>query len=96
MPNLNVSVPYQIFRGEALSRIHARIAEIKAQYSSQVSNLTEDWNGYSGIFSGSSAFSSAYRGIVSGCAVIRGHSATGAFPSRIFFPTLLGARARAR
>ena len=54
MPNVNVSVPYQIPQDEALSRIQARIAAIKGQYSSQVSNLTENWNGYSGAFSGSS------------------------------------------
>jgi putative polyhydroxyalkanoic acid system protein len=54
MPNVKVSVTYQIPQDEALSRIQARIAEIKAQYSSQVSNLAENWNGYSGAFSGSS------------------------------------------
>lgn len=54
MPSVNISVPYQIPQDEALSRIHARIAQIKTQYSSHVSNLTENWNGYSGAFSGSS------------------------------------------
>ena len=54
MPNVSVSVPYQIPQDEALSRIRARIAEIKARYSSEVTNLTENWNGYSGAFSGSS------------------------------------------
>jgi hypothetical protein len=53
MPNVSVSVPYQISQDEALSRIQARIAQIKAQYSSQVSDLTENWNGYVGTFSGS-------------------------------------------
>jgi Putative polyhydroxyalkanoic acid system protein (PHA_gran_rgn) len=54
MPNVNVSIPYSIPQDEALSRIHARIGEIKAQYSGQVSNLTENWYGYSGALSGSS------------------------------------------
>jgi len=54
MPNVKVSVLYQIPQDEALSRIHGRIAEIKTQYSSQVSHLTENWSGHSGAFSGSS------------------------------------------
>src|ERR1700677_987705 len=54
MPKVNVSVPYQIPQDEALSRVHARIAEIRLQYSGQATGLTEDWNGYSGAFSGSS------------------------------------------
>ena len=53
MPNVKVSVPYQIPQDEALSRIQARIVQIKAQYASTVSNLTENWNGYVGTFSGS-------------------------------------------
>jgi len=53
MPNAKVSVPYQIPQDEAFSRIRARIAEIKAQYSNMVSNLTENWTGYVGTFSGS-------------------------------------------
>lgn len=54
MPNANISVPYQIPQAEALSRVHAHIAESRAQYASQVSHLTENWNGYSVAFSGSS------------------------------------------
>jgi hypothetical protein len=54
MPKVKVSVTYQISQDEALSRIQARISEIKAQYSGQVSNLAENWNGYSGEFRGSS------------------------------------------
>jgi len=53
MPNVKVSVPYQIPQDEALRRIQGRVAAIKAQYAGQVSNLTENWNGYVGTFSGS-------------------------------------------
>jgi Putative polyhydroxyalkanoic acid system protein (PHA_gran_rgn) len=53
MPNVKVSVPYQIPQDEALTRIKARIEQIKAQYADTVSNLSENWNGYLGTFSGS-------------------------------------------
>lgn len=53
MPTVNVSVPYQISQVEALTRIQARIAQIKAQYSNKVSDLRENWSGYVGTFSGS-------------------------------------------
>jgi Putative polyhydroxyalkanoic acid system protein (PHA_gran_rgn) len=53
MPNINVSVSYQIPQNEALTRIQARVAQIKAQYSNEVSNLRENWSGYIGTFSGS-------------------------------------------
>jgi excisionase family DNA binding protein len=53
IPTVNVSVPYQISQDEALSRIQARIAQIKTQYSSKVSDLRENWSGNVGTFSGS-------------------------------------------
>jgi hypothetical protein len=53
MPKINTSVPHQLTQEEALSRIQGRIARIKAQYSGMVSDLAEDWDGYSGTFSGS-------------------------------------------
>jgi hypothetical protein len=53
VPNVKVSVPYQILQDDALHRIQRRVAAIKAQYAGQVSNLTENWNGYVGTFSGS-------------------------------------------
>jgi Putative polyhydroxyalkanoic acid system protein (PHA_gran_rgn) len=53
MPNVKVSVSYQIAQDEALSRIQARVTQIKAQYGNLVTNLTENWNGYVGTFSGS-------------------------------------------
>lgn len=55
MPNVNVSVPYQIPQDEALTRIKARIEQLKVQYANTVSNLTENWNGYVGTFSGSAS-----------------------------------------
>ena len=53
MPNVKVSVPFQIQQDEALNRVKARLTEIKSQYGNMVSNLTENWNGYVGTFSGS-------------------------------------------
>lgn len=53
MPNINVSVSYQIPQDEALTRIQTRIAQVKTQYGDKVSNLKENWSGYVGTFSGS-------------------------------------------
>ncbi len=53
MPNINVSVCYQIPQNEAFTRIQTRIAQMKAQYSNTVSDLRENWSGYDGTFSGS-------------------------------------------
>jgi len=53
MPDVKVSVPFQIQQDEALNRVKARLTEIKTQYGNMVSNLTENWNGYVGTFSGS-------------------------------------------
>jgi hypothetical protein len=54
MPNVvKVSVPFQIQQDEALNRVKACLTEIKTQYGNMVSNLTENWNGYVGTFSGS-------------------------------------------
>jgi hypothetical protein len=53
MLKVNVSVPHQISQDEALRRIQARVAEIKAQYSDQVTDLSENWNRYIGTLSGS-------------------------------------------
>jgi hypothetical protein len=51
MPDVKVSVPFQIQQDEALNRVKARLTEIKSQYGNMVSNLTENWNGYVGTFS---------------------------------------------
>jgi len=53
MPTVKVSVQYQIPQDEALSRIQRRVAQIEARYANKVNDLTENWNGYVGAFSGS-------------------------------------------
>lgn len=53
MPNVKVSIPYQIPQDEALSRLKAAIVAAKAQYSDKISDLHENWNAYAGTFSGS-------------------------------------------
>jgi hypothetical protein len=53
MPKIKASVPHELTQDEALRRIKTRTAKIKAQYSGMVSDLSENWDGYIGAFSGS-------------------------------------------
>ena len=55
MPDLNISVPYQIPQDEALRRIQRYIAQLKTQYAGTVSDLQESWNGPVGTLSGSAS-----------------------------------------
>jgi hypothetical protein len=52
MPNINVSVPDQTSREEALRRIQNFVAQIKAQYSPAITDFQETWDGNSRTFSG--------------------------------------------
>ena len=38
-----VSVPHQLSKEEALSRIKSLVDDLKAQYGNQVSNVSENW-----------------------------------------------------
>ncbi len=51
MPNLTISVPHQLTQEEALGRVKRGIAHLKTQYSSQMNNLQESWDGNVGKFS---------------------------------------------
>ncbi len=53
MPNINVSVPYQISQDEALKRIQNFVSQIETQYASAITDFQENWDGNSGTFSGS-------------------------------------------
>ncbi len=53
MPNINLSVPYQLPQDEALERIKAYITRAKAQHSDKIGNSREEWNGNVGTFSSS-------------------------------------------
>ena len=51
MPNINLSVPYQLPQDEALARIKAYVARAKAQHSDKIGNSQEEWNGNVATFS---------------------------------------------
>jgi hypothetical protein len=53
MPNINISIPHQLPPEQALTRIKDFIAQAKTQYSNEIGNLQENWNGHVGTFSGS-------------------------------------------
>lgn len=59
MPDLSVTVPYQIPQAEALRRIQAHVAQLKAQNADKISKLEESWDGYAGRFSASGMGQSA-------------------------------------
>ena len=50
MPNLDVSVGHRLSQDEALRRIRAVIAQAKTQYSDEIDDLHESWDGYAGDF----------------------------------------------
>jgi Putative polyhydroxyalkanoic acid system protein (PHA_gran_rgn) len=48
VPDLDISVPHQLSQDEALSRLKSAIADAKAEHSSKIQELREEWNGYAG------------------------------------------------
>ena len=54
MPKLTVVVPHHLTQDEALSRIKGLIERLKGQHGDRVTDLKEQWNGYTGTFSGKS------------------------------------------
>ena len=71
MANIIVSIGHRLTEDEALRRVRIRIGQIKLQYSNMVSDLTENWDGYVGTFSGSA------RGMsVSGTVIVSPSSVT--------------------
>ena len=52
MPKLQVAIPHQLSRDEALRRIQKAIANAKDQNSDKIRGLQESWDGYTGTFSG--------------------------------------------
>jgi len=51
MPNIQISVPFQLTQEEALNRIKKMLSEIKQEHGDQIQNLQENWNGNIGEFS---------------------------------------------
>jgi hypothetical protein len=46
MFKINIEEPHRLLQSEALKRIKQEIAELKTQYADTISDLHEDWNGY--------------------------------------------------
>ena len=51
MPKIEMSVPHQLGREEAMSRIQGMMTQVKEQYGSQVTDLEEQWTDSGGSFS---------------------------------------------
>lgn len=51
MPKINLSVPHSLPQEEAKTRIVKLIAETRAKFGSQVSEVKETWQGYTDTFS---------------------------------------------
>jgi uncharacterized protein (DUF608 family) len=50
MPDLIVAVSHLLSQDEALRRVQMTLAEAKAQYSENLGDLRETWNGYVGAY----------------------------------------------
>jgi hypothetical protein len=51
MPKMNVTVPHEIGREEAVARLKNLLGDMKAQYGDKISDLREDWTSDGGTFS---------------------------------------------
>jgi hypothetical protein len=51
MATLEMNIPHQLPREEALKRIKSLLSETKKSHGDQITDLTEEWNGNSGNFS---------------------------------------------
>ena len=51
MPKMSMTIPHQLGEQEALSRIQGMLGDVKQQYGSQITDLSERWNGNTGDFS---------------------------------------------
>ena len=51
MPELNVSIPHQLTRQEALQRVKSVLGKVKSQHEDRISNLQQEWTDHSGKFS---------------------------------------------
>lgn len=51
MPKMNVTVPHQLGRDEALGRLKNLLTDMKQQYGDRVTDLNENWTDAGGTFS---------------------------------------------
>ena len=51
MPKMQVTVPHELGRDEALDRVKNLLSDMKAQYGDKITDLQENWTGNGGTFS---------------------------------------------
>ena len=51
MASLEMNIPHQLPREEALERIKTLLSETKKDHGDKIADLAEEWNGDTGIFS---------------------------------------------
>ncbi|HEY3861265.1 MAG TPA: polyhydroxyalkanoic acid system family protein [Verrucomicrobiae bacterium] len=51
MPKINMAVPHQLGQDEAKKRLATLIADARAKFAGQVTNVAESWNGSVDAFS---------------------------------------------
>ncbi|SRR2546421_13044253 len=51
MASLEMTIPHRLSQDEALKRIKNLLSETKRAHADMISNLQENWNGYTGQFS---------------------------------------------
>ena len=51
MPELKASIPHQLPKNDALQKIKTLLEKMKAEHADKISNLHQDWQGYTGLFS---------------------------------------------
>lgn len=47
MPKVNMVIPHELSQDEARARMEHLLADVRAKYGHQVSDIREDWNGNS-------------------------------------------------
>jgi hypothetical protein len=51
VPKMSMSVPHELGRDEAVSRLKNLLTDMKQQYGDKISDLQENWNDAGGTFS---------------------------------------------
>ncbi len=51
MAKLNMVVSHRLMQDEAVKRVKTLLSEVKNQFADKISDLHEEWNGNTGIFS---------------------------------------------
>lgn len=51
MPRLDITIPHQLPRQEALTRIQGLLKKLQKEQEGTISNVSEQWNGNEGEFS---------------------------------------------